>query len=466
MSNRTHAEKLADFAVALRFEDLPRDVVATAKQSIMDNIGCMLAARDVTSVKIVADMARTFGGAPQASLIGYWEKVPAPWAAFCNGVANHSIELDDHISHIHSLNHPGVVSVPPALALGEYLRATGKEFITAVVLGYEITCRINRTVPPGFENFERGFHGTAITGPFGAAVLSGRLMGLSADQIATAMGIIGSLTAGITEYKATGAWTKRMHAGNASKNGILAALMAQSGFTGPHTVLEGRHGFLNSYFGKGNYDTSVLTKEIGQSWEIRNIMYKPFACAGLIHSPATAALSLKKKYDIMADEIAEIQIRTSGKMIPEFGEPYELKTRPRSVVDAQFSLPFTIALIFCNGSAMADDYTEANIADERIRRIARMVKIIPDPEIEKVWPKEEPSEVTVRTADGRDLTERVACAKGSLQNPMTLDDLVTKFKLLAAKTLSDEQTSRSVDFFMNLENEKDVSMLIDAISTI
>jgi 2-methylcitrate dehydratase PrpD len=465
MSNQTYAEKLAAFAVACRFEDLPADVVAIAKQSIMDNIGCMLAAHDIESVKIVVDMVRSFGGAEQASIMGHWNKVPAPWAAYCNGVADHSIELDDHISHIHSLNHPGVVSVPPALALGEQMQVSGKDFITAVVLGYEITCRINRTVPPGFENFERGFHGTAITGPFGAAVLSGKLLGLAADQVATAMGIIGSLSAGSTEYKRSGAWTKRMHAGNASKNGILAALLARSGFSGPHTVLEGRHGFLNSYFGKGNYDLSVLTAELGVSWEIRNILYKPFACAGLLHSPATAALALKNEHGITADEIAKIEIRTSGKMIPEFGEPYELKTSPKVVVDAQFSLPFTVALIFCNGSAMVDDYTETHIADERIRTVARKVEIIADPEIEKVWPKEEPSEVTVHTIDGRVLTQRVPCAKGSLQNPMTLDDLVEKYKLLAAKVLSDKKILRSIEFFMNLENETDVSKLIDDMSS-
>lgn len=460
MTDRTYAERLADFAAALRYEDLPEDVVAAARQSIMDNIGCMLAARDVASVKIVVDMVRSFGGAGQATIIGYWEKFPAPWAAYCNGVADHSIELDDHISHIHSLNHPGVVSVPPALALGEYLHVNGKEFITAVVLGYEITCRINRTVPPGFENYELGFHGTAITGPFGAAVLSGRLMGLSADQIATAMGIIGSLTSGSREYKASGAWTKRMHAGNASKSGILAALLAQKGFTGPHSILEGRHGFLNSYFRKGNYDISVLTDQLGSSWEIRNIIYKPFACAGVLHSPATAALNLKNKYGIKAHEISRIEVRTSAKLMREYGEPFDVKTSPRGVVDAQFSLPFTIALIFCNGSAMADDYTEATIADERIQRVARLVKIIPDPEIEKGWPTKEPSEVTVHTLEGRVLTERVACAKGSLDNPMSGEELVEKYKILAAKVLTQEQISRSIEFFMNLENEADISNLM------
>ena len=177
-------------------------------------------------------------------------------------------------------------------------------------------------------------------------------------------------------------------------------------------------------------------------------------------------MKLKNEHGIQADEISKIEIRTSGKMIPEFGEPYELKTSPKVVVDAQFSLPFTVALIFCNGSAMVDDYTEANIADERIRQIARKVKIIPDPEIEKVWPKEEPSEVTVHTEDGRVLTQRVPCAKGSLQNPMTLGDLIEKYRLLAAKSLSDEKISRSVEFFMNLENGKDISKLINGMSAL
>jgi len=162
MTSKTYAEILAEFAAGVRFEEIPSPIVETAKLSIMDNVGCILAARDEASVKIVVDMVRTFGGTPQSSIIGYWEKVPAPWAAYCNGVANHSLELDDHIAHTHSLNHPGVVSVPPALAVGEYLHTNGQEFITSVVLGYEVTNRINATVPPGFDNFERGFHGTAV----------------------------------------------------------------------------------------------------------------------------------------------------------------------------------------------------------------------------------------------------------------------------------------------------------------
>jgi 2-methylcitrate dehydratase PrpD len=464
MENRTYAEILGDFAKRIRFEDIPGNVIATAKLCIMDNMGCMLAARNEASVKIVVDMVRSFGGTPQSSIIGYWEKVPAPWAAYCNGVANHSLELDDHIAHSHSLNHPGVVSVPPALALGEYLHTSGKEFITSVVLGYEVTNRINATVPPGFDNFERGFHGTAVTGPFGASALAARLLGLSADQTATAMGIVGSLTSGSFEYKASGAWTKRLHAGNSSKNGILAALLARSGFTGPHTVLEGRHGFLNGFFGEGNYDTSVLTEGLGSNWEMRYIQYKPFACSGLIHSPATAALNLRNKHGIEPKDIAEIQIRTAEKMIREFGEPFEHKTSPRTVVDAQFSMPFSVALIFCRGSALLDDYTDEAIADENIRGVARLVKCIPDQEIGKVWPKEEPSEVTVHTVDGRALVERVDGAKGSLMNPMTEEELIEKYKTLALRAVTDMQISSSLEFLLNLEKESDISKLMEILS--
>lgn len=461
MENKTYAEILADFAAGLRFEDLPSHIVATAKLSIMDNVGCMLAGRDDPSFKIVVDMVRSFGGTLQSTILGYWEKVPVPWAAYCNGVSNHSLELDDHISHKHSLNHPGVVSVPPALALGEHLHTRGADLITAVVLGYEVTSRINSTVPPGFDNFERGFHGTAVTGTFGAAVLAGWLLDLSADQIATAMGIAGSLTSGSFEYKASGAWTKRLHAGNSSKNGILAAFLAKSGFTGPHTVLEGRHGFLNGYFGKGNYDTTVLTKELGSNWEMQYIQYKPFACSGVIHSPVTAALNLKQKHGLKPVDIAEIQIRTAEKMIKEFGEPFEHKTSPRTVVDAQFSMPFSVALIFCRGSAFLDDYTEETIGDERIRSVARLVKCIADPEIGKVWPMDEPCEVMVRTLDGRVLVERVNGAKGSLVNPMTKEELVEKYKTLASRVLNGEQISRSIDFLLDLEKRPDVSKLID-----
>jgi len=462
MGDKTYSRRLADFAVKLRFEELPKEAVSMAKQSIMDNFGCMLAAKDVVSTKIVVDMVRSFSGVPQSTIVGYWDKVPVPFAAYCNGTANHAIELDDHISHKRSLSHPGVVSIPPALALGEHLHITGREFLTAVVLGYEITCRINRTIPPGFEK-ERGFHGTAVTGPFGAAALAGRLLGLSPEAISLAMGIIGSLTAGSSEFKAAGAWTKRLHAGTASKNGILAAMLAKQGFTGPHTVLEGPNGFLNSYFGKGNYDVSVLDQDLGLSWEILYIQYKPFACGGLLHSPATAALNLKRTHGLNPEDITEIQVRTADKFIKEAAEPFEIKTSPRTEVDAQFSLPFTLALIFCNGSAMIDDYTEKCIFDERIRGIARKVNCIADPEINKVWPKDEPSVVTVYTKDGRILEKRVSCAKGSLENPMTLEDLIEKYRILAAKALSPDQISRTIDFFMDLENQEDVAKLFEGI---
>ena len=464
MTSKTYAEILAEFSAGVRFEDLPSTVVEAAKLSTMDNMGCILAARDETSVKVVVDMVRSFAGTPQSSIIGFWEKVPAPWAAYCNGVANHSLELDDHIAHSHSLNHPGVVSVPPALALGEYLHTSGEEFVTSLVLGYEVTTRINATIPPGFDNFERGFHGTAVTGTFGASVLAARLLGLSADQTATAMGIVGSLTSGSFEYKASGAWTKRLHAGNSSKNGILAALLAKSGFTGPHTVLEGRHGFLNGFFGKGNYDTSVLTEELGSSWEMRYIQYKPFACSGVIHSSVTAALNLRNKYGIRPEDIAEIQIRTADKMIKEFAEPFEHKANPRTVVDAQFSMPFSVALIFCRGSALLDDYTDEIIVDENIRRVARLVKSIADPEIGNAWPMKEPSEVTVRTVDGKVLVERVDGGKGSLLNPMTREELIEKYKTLASRALTDAEISSSLDFLLNLEKESDVSKLMDILS--
>jgi len=197
---------------------------------------------------------------------------------------------------------------------------------------------------------------------------------------------------------------------------------------------------------------------------MRYIQYKPFACSGVIHSPVTAALNLKNRYGIRPEDIAEIQICTAEKMIQEFGEPFEHKTNPRTVVDAQFSMPFSVALIFCRGSALLDDYTDEIIGDENIRRVARLVKSIADPEIGNAWPMKEPSEVTVRTVDGKVLVERVEGAKGSLLNPMTREELIEKYKTLASRALGDAEISSSLDFLLNLEGESDVSKLIDILS--
>lgn len=462
--SKTLAEKLAEFVADLKFSDLPEDVVRTAKVSTMDDLGVMIAASEEPCVKIALDFARRLGGSPESTIFVHGDKLPVTSTAFVHGIACHSLELDDHISHKRSMNHPGVVTIPPALALGEYYDANGKDYLLAAVLGYDITCRVNNAVSPGFFNFERGFHGTAITGTFGSAALTGKMMGLTADEIATAFGICGSLTAGSSEFKATGAWTKRLHAGNASKNGIIAATLAKGGFTGPHTAFEGLSGgFYKSFAGIGNYDLDKVTKNLGTDFEVRYIQYKPYSSSGVMHSPMTAAKKLVDKYGLKPEDIKKLKVFTSAKMVKEYCEPRERKINPQNSVDAQFSLIYAIAALICKGKYLIEEYEEEALKDQRTLELCKKIECFSDPVIDAQWPQNEPSKVTATTYDGRELTMEVSEAKGSLEDPMTEEEVIAKFRGLTKPFLKEETTEKLIELCLNLEKENNIRILAETV---
>jgi len=459
----TYAQELADFVCKLQLKDVPEEIRRLARLSTLDSIGVILAGHQTESARIAVNLVRSYGGAPDSTIFGYEDRVPAPAAAFANGVAAHSTELDDHIAHTRSMNHPGVVTFPAAFALAEKVGASGEQLLVSAVAGYEINSRINGAVPPGFFNFQRSFHGTAICGPFGAAATASPLFGLNPDQLANAFGICGSIAAGSFEFHSTGAWTKRFHAGWASQGGITAAELALRGFTGPFTILEGNHGFFTSYAGEGNYDLEALTHNLGKEFEFRFIMYKPFACAGVMHSPLTAALQLRRDYNIQPDQIETVTVKTSETLIRRFAAPRDRKVRPQTSVDGQFSLPYSMAVLLYFGRAFLEEYSEVTMRNPDVLDLSARVHCLSDPDIDRRWPQEEPSEVTVRLKDGSEYTAAVDFAKGSLADPMTEDELIGKFKSLAGMVLRKTATERIVDMVADLENLPDVRELIAVI---
>lgn len=215
--------------------------------SLLDTIGAMLSAWEEPSTGIAVSLVRRQGGHPESTIMVAGDRVPALEAAFCHGMMAHANEMDNHTNHRRSLNHPGVTVIPPALAVGDKVRSRGADALLAIILGYEVSGRLSLAVEPGWFNYRRGFHETAICGVFGACAAAGKLMGLDAEHLATGFGICGSMAAGSYEFKSSGAWTKRLHAAHASRSGVLAAYLAAEGFSGPHTVLEGKAGFYHCY---------------------------------------------------------------------------------------------------------------------------------------------------------------------------------------------------------------------------
>jgi 2-methylcitrate dehydratase PrpD len=469
MNSPTIAEQLADFAAGLTLGDVPTAVVDQARLSLLDNLGVMVRGSVEPSTRPVRDVIVAMGGTRESTVAGTAHRVPAMNAALVNGTAAHSLELDDHISLTRSLGHRGVVSVPPALALSEALQCDGRRFLTAMIIGYEVTSRINDAVPPGFDNFERGFHGTAVTGTFGAAALSAWLLGSGAvphysDTIATAIGIAGTLTSGSFEYNASGAWTKRLHAGHSSRNGVLAGSLAHRGFTGPHSAIEGRHGFLASYMGSGNYSTERIVDKLGSRWALPDMMYKPFSCSGVLHASISAAQQLFND-GVDPPAIDHIVVRTNRTVLTEMAEPRESRIRPRTAVDAQFSLPYVVAVMLCRGGALLDEFSDSAITDPVVLATAAKVHTEVDPSFEAQWPDREPAAIEVRLNDGRVMTSEVAAPKGSLELPMTAAELRAKFRVLVEPVLGEERTETIIDNVAAVEHLEDVRTLACLLAT-
>jgi 2-methylcitrate dehydratase PrpD len=286
MAPPSAARRLARFVLALRLDDVPEPVVARARLLVLDTLGNCLAATGEDFGRSIIETAERLGGPAESTLIGSGgAKVGAPNAVLANATLAHGLDFDD--TREDAIVHTGCVAVTAALAAAEAARATGREALEAAIAAVEVMCRVGLAVPGSLH--ARHFHPTAITASFAAAAAAARLRRLSEDQLVQAFGICGSQAAGIIEYLTDGSWTKRLHPGWNAHAGMVAALLAESGFTGPETVLEGAHGLYAAF--AGGHDTArleALLESLGLQWELAELTFKPYPC-GSIASPTWTA---------------------------------------------------------------------------------------------------------------------------------------------------------------------------------
>jgi len=269
-SEKTYSEKLSDYVYGLGFDDVPDDVIEKTKLHILDTLGVALATYGMDFAQMMLEVSKSLGGPPESTVFGSGERLPAPNAALVNGTMSHGLDYDD--MHRQAGLHLSTFVVPTALAISEAKGMTGKSAIVGIVSGYEVGARLGMAASG--KLLLRGWHPTGVLGAFTSAAVAGKIMGLSADRIATAMGIAGSQSSGSAQWIEEGSWTKRMHPGWASHSGIIAALLAQKGYDGPHKIYEGQKGIYISYLEEGDFDPGKLTQELGKTWETRQICYK------------------------------------------------------------------------------------------------------------------------------------------------------------------------------------------------
>lgn len=461
--DKTMARVLAEFVKDTEYDCLGNEAVDKAKLCILDMVGAMVAAWPEQSSQLLYRWLQKQGGLAESGVMGAVKALPAANAAMLNSAMAHSLEIEDHHSHQRSLNHPGVCTIPAALAIAEREKKSGKAFITSVILGYEIGSRVSLAIDLGVLNLGRGFHESSVIGPFSACTAAGKLLSLPAAVLAQAYGICGSLAAGSMEFKTSEAWSKRLQVGNATRNGIMAAELAKEGFTGPPTIFEGKHGFYHAYAHEGNYELSRALDRLGEYWEIAYIQYKPFGCAGVLHSAVTAASELRKIPGWNLDQVQNISVFTSKKIVEEYARPHESKTKPRNSVGAQFSLQFSVAAMLVRGKALVREFSEEAISDMKILHTANLVKAIADPEIDAEWPKVDPTKIEIELKNGKVIRARVKEAKGDPANPVTDEEVVCKFRELTAPFLSSDRIEQIVAMCGDLQEVKNMSLFANLL---
>ena len=446
-------KELARFCADLRFDKLSSEVIDRAKYFALDFVG--VAARgsleDSTKAmyRFLKEMSPTNKG---GVIIGTKMRAPYHYAALANGTSSHSLEMDD-VNNEASL-HPAVAIFPAALAACEMANKNGKRFIEGVVLGYDVMIRLGKALGPK-EHYGRGFHPTGTCGTFGATATVAKILGLNYTQMVNALGIAGSQAAGSMEFLAQGAWTKRMHPGWAAHNGIIASLLAKKGFKGPSTILEGRDGFLHAYSLKA--DASKVLEGIGSSFEIMRTSIKPHACCRYMQPPIDGILKIMKENQIKAEEVANVTLGILKAGFPIIVTPEEIKYNPKSAVNAQFSMPFGAAVAILYGEASLNQFREKVIQSPKVNEMMKKVHCVENPELEKVYPKQWPATVEIKTKDGRTFSARIDYPKGDPENPLTWDELIEKFNDLTPLIYSKMRRGRIVEQIKKIDVEKNLN---------
>lgn len=405
--------RLARYAAALKYEDLPPQVVAAAKDCIIDTVAACICGSALPWSRIVIDYAEKTGPGGKSRILGKGTAVQAPAAALANGALSHAFELDA-LTRPGAGAHPGGTVLPPALAVAQQaeVRASGKDLIAAFVAGNEAMIRIGRAT--GHTNEGRGFHAPGNTGPFGAAVACAHLMQLDAAKTTNALGIAGSLAGGLLEFaKGDGGMVKRLHLGRASEAGVLAASLAAAGFTGPKTVLEGEFGFLKVFCTE--YDVGQLTKGLGEDWVTLSTVLKRYPVHATAHAAVRAVRDLQAEHRFAAADIDAITVTGNGRMV----ERHNI-LEPADLMLAQYSIPFCVALALHREARDPGSYDEAALADQSIRALTRKVRLVPE---EGGGHGATGSTVTITLAGGRRLERH---ENSGLLEPGELEDKFTR----------------------------------------
>ena len=448
----TITAKMSRWAAGLEYQHLSQDAVYQAKRYLLDSVGCALGGYQQHDVKIALEVLKETAGRGPATVIGSGSRMDAVSASLANALMIRCMDYND-IYWKQDPSHPSDI-FPAAMACCERAKSNGKELIVGFVLGHEFEMRLCEAAFPGIR--ERGWHHATLTA-FVSPIVAGRAIRLNWEQIQHAIGIsasrhctMGAVTAGkLTMMKNT---VDPM----ATQSGVIAALLAEKGYTGPEHVIDGKEGLAHCY--GPEWKLNLLTDGLGESWRITQCGMKAFPTEALTHTPISAVLDIVRKQDLKPEQIANVRIHSLARAADILSDPS--KYDPRTKETADHSLPYVIAAAIVERNVTPAAFEMDKIMDPTIRAQLKKVEVVADPEIEKVFPALQRVIVVIRTTDGREFTKQLDYPKGDPRNPLTDREVEAKFESLAEGVLSKTAQKKLKDAIWNLENLGSVSKLM------
>ncbi|HWW86205.1 MAG TPA: MmgE/PrpD family protein [Vicinamibacterales bacterium] len=451
------------FITSADIAHVPADVVEQAKRCLIDGFGVILAGSMVRSSAIVREYSRSSGGPGQATAFGAPPvRVPIEYAALLNGASGHAMDFDDTQLSTTSdrtfglLTHPTVPALASSLALAEHMDVSGREFLQAFIIGFEVECKIAEAINP--NHYNRGYHSTGTIGVFGAAAAAARLLNENPAVVSHTLAIAASLSAGIRVN--FGTMTKPLHAGRAAQNGIFAARLASSGFTGGADGLDGEWGFFQ--VAGGGADTDRIAGVLGRPFTMvkPGVSVKPYPCGSLSHPSMDAMLKLVLDHDITADQVQSVRVRAGSNIL----EPLRYKTA-KTELEAKFCLPFLMAVIILRRRAGIQEFTDSFVASTPVQQLMPRVETKFDPELEAQGFDKMRSVIEVRLTDGRSFMQVSDDRyRGGPDRPFTRDELHAKFRDCAAQVLPANRMTHALDLIESVDSLKSVRELVAAMS--
>jgi 2-methylcitrate dehydratase len=451
-AKETVTARMARWAAGLTYQQLSPDAVYQAKRFLLDSVGCALGGYQQHDVKIALEVLDEIAGRGPATVMGTGKRIDPVSASLANALMIRSMDYND-IYWKQDPSHPSDI-FPAALACCERAQSDGRELIVGLVLGHEFEMRFCEAAFPGIR--ERGWHHATLTA-FVSPIVAGRALRLGWEQIQHAVGIsasrhvtLGAVTAGKLSMM------KNTVDPMATQSGVLAALMAERGYTGPEHVVDGKEGLTHCC--GPSWKLSLLTEGLGESWRITQCGMKAFPTEALTHTPISAVLDIVKANDLKPEQVEKVQIRSLARAADILSDPS--KYDPRSKETADHSLPYVIAAALAERQVTPVQFEMKKIMDPTIRAQLSKVEVVADPEIEKVFPALQRVIVNLTTTDGRTFSEQLDYPKGDRRNPLSDAEVEEKFAALAEGVLSSGGQKKLKGAIWNLEKVRSVSNLM------